>query len=337
MAVLVTGGAGYIGSHTVVHLKERGEEVVVLDGLKTGHVGAVQGDAFYEGDLRDGEVLERIFSGHDIDAVVHFAASSLVGESAENPLKYYDNNVYGTLCLLRKMAEHGVEKIVFSSTAAVYGEPKNIPIRETDPTRPTNPYGETKLAVEKMLAWCEKASGVRSVSLRYFNAAGALPGGQMGEDHDPETHLIPIVLQTALGQRESIAIFGEDYPTKDGTCIRDYIHVMDLAEAHGLALEKLRRGGGSGVYNLGNGEGFSVKEVIRVAREVTGREIPVKAAPRRSVDPAVLVASSEKARSELGWQPKYPRLEEIIESAWNWHQSHPHGYESRHGERGSAG
>lgn len=337
MAVLVTGGAGYIGSHTVVFLKEQAEEVILLDHLQTGHRQAVRGDAFYEGDLRDGDLLDRIFTEHDIDAVVHFAAHSLVGESAADPLKYYENNLYGTLCLLRKMIRHDVNRIVFSSTAAVYGEPERLPIREMDPTRPTNPYGETKRAIEKMLHWCEQAHGVQSVSLRYFNAAGAWPGGEMGEDHDPETHLIPLVLQTALGERKEIAIFGDDYPTRDGTCIRDYIHVIDLAQAHALALDRLRRGEGSGVYNLGNGEGFSVREVINAARKVTGREIPIRVTPRRPGDPAVLVASSDKARSELGWQPKYPRLEEMIDHAWNWHRSHPKGYGSRRGERGTSG
>lgn len=326
MAILVTGGAGYIGSHTVVELLTQGEEVVVLDNLQKGHRQAVLTEHFYQGDIRDEGVLDHIFTSHEIEAVVHFAADSLVGESVEDPLKYYDNNVNAAQRLLTKMKQYGVDKIVFSSTAATYGEPKQIPIKETDPTDPTNPYGETKLAIEKMLNWCDLAYGIKSISLRYFNAAGAHPDGLIGEDHQPETHLIPIILQVALGQREYVGIYGDDYPTEDGTCIRDYIHVMDLANAHYLALDYLRKENRSGVYNLGNGLGFSVKQVIDTAREVTGHPIPSKVMPRRPGDPAVLVASSEKAKMELGWNPKYNQLGTIIESAWRWHQKRPNGF-----------
>jgi UDP-glucose 4-epimerase len=326
MAILVTGGAGYIGSHTVLYLKQRCEEVIVLDNLQKGHRDAVLDAKFYKGDLKDDAILDQIFKTHHIDAVIHFAANSLVGESVEKPLEYYDNNVIGTYHLVKKMIEHGVKKIVFSSTAATYGNPVRVPIQEDDPTVPTNPYGDTKLAIEKMLKWADGAYGLKSVSLRYFNAAGADPEGRIGEDHTPETHLIPIVLQVALGQRDKVSIFGNDYPTEDGTCIRDYIHVMDLAEAHYLALQKLNNTNESGVYNLGNGKGFSVKEVIETCRKVTKREIPVEIAPRRAGDPAVLIASSEKAKRELGWEPKYPSLEEIITHAWNWHKNNPNGF-----------
>jgi len=326
MAVLVTGGAGYIGSHTVAALLERGEEVVIVDNLQQGHLQAVLGGKLYEGDLRDSGFLERVFLENEIDAVIHFAANSLVGESMQDPGKYYHNNVYGTLCLLEKMQAHNVRRIVFSSTAATYGEPENIPIDEQDRTLPTNAYGETKLAMEKMMKWFDTAHGVKYVSLRYFNAAGAHESGKIGEDHAPETHLIPIVLQAALGQRPHISVFGDDYDTPDGTCIRDYIHVSDLADAHVLAVDKLREGADSAIYNLGNGQGFSVKEVIDIAREVTGRDIQAVIEARRAGDPATLVASSERARRELGWNPKRDKLHDIIASAWSWHQSHPHGY-----------
>ncbi|MCD7035045.1 UDP-glucose 4-epimerase GalE [Metabacillus sp. GX 13764] len=327
MAILVCGGAGYIGSHAVSELLDRGEEVVVADNLQKGHAEAVlEGAKHYAGDLRDEAFLNKIFTENKIEAVMHFAADSLVGESVEVPLQYYDNNVYGALQLLKAMVSHDVKKIVFSSTAAAYGEPKNVPILETDPTEPTNPYGETKLAIEKMLKWSEQAYGLKYTVLRYFNVAGAHMEGKLGEDHSPETHLIPIILQVALGQREKIMIFGDDYDTHDGTCIRDYIHVTDLADAHVLALEKLRRENESGTYNLGNGNGFTVKEVIDTARKVTGHSIPAEVAPRRAGDPAKLVASSEKAMKELGWKPKYASLDQMIESAWNWFQKHPNGY-----------
>ncbi|MED4996511.1 UDP-glucose 4-epimerase GalE, partial [Geobacillus stearothermophilus] len=274
--ILVCGGAGYIGSHAVYRLLEKGERVVVVDNLQTGHREAVHRDAvFCQGDIRDHDFLRKVFRQHDIEAVIHFAANSLVGESMEEPLKYYDNNVYGTQVLLEVMKEFGVKQIVFSSTAAVYGEPKQIPIIETDPTEPTNAYGETKLAMEKMMKWADRAYGIRSISLRYFNVAGAY-GTTIGEDHNPETHLIPLILKVPLGQREEISVFGDDYDTPDGTCIRDYIHVLDLVDAHVLALEKLRNGASSDVYNLGNGNGFSVKEVIEAARQVTGHPIPAR-------------------------------------------------------------
>ncbi|XOK60809.1 UDP-glucose 4-epimerase GalE [Paenibacillus elgii] len=326
MAIMVTGGAGYIGSHTVAELLAKGEEVVVVDNLQQGHREAVLGGKLYVGDIRDADFLDTVFRENDIDAVIHFAASSLVGESMQLPGKYYHNNVYGTLCLLEKMNEYGVKKIVFSSTAATYGEPENVPILETDRTLPTNAYGETKLAMEKMMRWFDTAHGIKYVSLRYFNAAGAHESGRIGEDHSPETHLVPIILQVALGKRAHISIFGDDYATPDGTCIRDYIHVTDLADAHILAVEKLRAGGDSSVYNLGNGRGFSVKEVIDIAREVTGHAIPAVVEARRAGDPAVLVASSERGRTELGWQPKRDSLKQIIASAWAWHQANPDGY-----------
>lgn len=327
MSVLVTGGAGYIGSHMVAELLENHEDVVVFDNMEKGHRKAVSGGKFYHGDLRDKEALDKVFRENDIEAVIHFAAASLVGESVTNPIKYYNNNVYGTLCLMEKMKEYNVDKIIFSSTAATYGEPENVPILESDRTLPTNPYGESKLAVEKMLKWCDQAYGIRYTALRYFNAAGAHISGTIGEDHRPETHLIPVILEVALGKRDAIQIFGDDYDTPDGTCIRDYIHVMDLVNAHLLALNRLRDGGSSTVYNLGNGKGFSVKQVVEAARNVTGHKIPQKIAPRRPGDPAVLVASSEKIIRELNWKPKYDDLNTIISTAWEWHKNHPNGYE----------
>lgn len=326
MSILVCGGAGYIGSHTAYELFKRGEDVIVVDNLITGHEKAVIGGKLYVGDLRDSEFLDKVFEENDIEAVIDFAAFSLVGESVGKPLDYYENNVYGTMCLLKKMVKYGVRKIVFSSTAATYGEPERIPIKEDDKTFPTNPYGETKLAVEKMLKWCDNAYGIKHVVLRYFNVAGADESGVIGEDHNPETHLIPLILRVPLGKREFIEIYGDDYDTKDGTCVRDYIHVTDLADAHILALDKLRRDSSSAIYNLGNGEGFTVKEVVETARKVTGHPIPAKIAARRPGDPAKLVASSEKIINELGWNPKHNSLEEIIESAWKWHKSNPYGF-----------
>lgn len=328
MAILVTGGAGYIGSHMVAELLRIGEEVVVADSLETGHRDAVMGGKLHVGDLRDKAFLDQVFQENQIEAVIHFAANSLVGESMANPGKYYHNNVYGTLCLLEKMQQYGVNKIVFSSTAATYGEPERTPIEENDRTFPTNAYGETKLAMEKMMKWFDVAHGVKYVALRYFNACGAHESGRIGEDHAPETHLIPLVLQVPLGKREFISIYGEDYPTPDGTCIRDYLHVADLASAHVLALKRLRDGGDSAVYNLGSGQGYSVKEIIDVARKVTGHPIPAKAEARRAGDPAVLIASSAKAERELGWARRMDRLEDIIASAWNWHREHPNGYQA---------
>ena len=328
MSILVCGGAGYIGSHVVKYLLEKNEDVVVVDSLITGHVDAVDERAHLElGDLKDEEFLNRVFEKYQIDGVIDFAAFSLVGESVEEPLKYFENNFYGTLCLLKVMKNHNVDKIVFSSTAATYGEAENMPILETDRTEPTNPYGESKLAVEKMFKWCNNAYGLKYTALRYFNVAGAYPSGEIGEAHTCETHLIPLILQVALGQREKISIYGDDYPTPDGTCIRDYIHVMDLADAHYLALNRLRNGGDSQIFNLGNGEGFSVKEVIEVTRKVTGHPIPAEVSPRRAGDPARLIASSKKAIDVLKWKPKYDKLEQIIETAWNWHKNHPNGYE----------
>lgn len=327
MAILVLGGAGYIGSHTVYELIAAGRDVVVADNLLTGFRAAVHPKArFYELDIRDQAALDKLFETEQIEGVIHFAASSQVGESMKDPLKYYDNNLYGTTVLLRSMVAHGVDKIVFSSTAATYGEPQRVPILENDPTVPTNCYGETKLSMEKMMRWTSQAHGLRYVALRYFNACGAHPSGAIGEAHDPETHLIPLILQVPNGTREKISIFGDDYPTPDGTCIRDYIHVTDLAQAHILALDYLMNGGENNVFNLGNGVGFSVKEVIDVARKVTGHAIPAEICPRRAGDPAQLVASSEKAKTVLGWKPQFADLETIVSTAWAWHQSHPHGY-----------
>lgn len=326
MAILVTGGAGYIGSHTVAELLDQGKDVVVIDNLQSGHRGAMLGGKLYEGDLRDKELLAKLFAENEIEAVIHFAANSLVGESMKDPVKYYDNNVYGTLCLLEAMNAANVRKIVFSSTAATYGEPEKVPIEETDITNPTNVYGETKLMMERMMAWFDKVLGIKYVALRYFNAAGAHESGKIGEDHNPESHLIPLILQTALGQRPSISVFGDDYNTPDGTCVRDYIHVGDLADAHLRAVDYLLGGGESDVFNLGNGQGFSVKEVIAKVKEVTGRDFPVVVSPRREGDPAVLIASSDKARSVLGWKPSRQNLDDIIRSAWQWHLNHPDGY-----------
>lgn len=327
MSILVCGGAGYIGSHMVAELLEQGKEVVVLDNLEKGHKDALLGGKLYVGDLRDRAILDKVFNENKIEAVIDFAAYSLVGESMEEPLKYFNNNVYGTINLLEAMKDHGVKYIVFSSTAATYGEPENLPILEEDKTIPTNAYGESKLLVEKILRWCDSAYGIKFTVLRYFNAAGAHINGKIGEDHSPESHLIPLILQVAQGKREKIMIFGEDYNTEDGTCIRDYIHVSDLASAHSLALDRLMRGETSAIYNLGNGTGFSVKEVIEVTRKVTGHPIPAEVAERRAGDPAILIASSEKAIKELGWKPKFNTLETIIETAWNWHKNHVNGYE----------
>jgi len=316
MSVLVLGGAGYIGSHTAYELVEYGEDVVIVDNLQTGYREAIPPKSrFYIGDIRDKEFLSGVFKKEKIDTVIHFAANSLVGESVEKPLKYYDNNLCGTKVLLEAMVENGADKIIFSSTAAVYGEPKNIPILETDLAEPTNPYGETKLAMEKMFKWSEKAYGIRYVSLRYFNACGAQKNGRIGEAHNPETHLIPLILQVPNGQRRHVSIYGDDYNTKDGTCVRDYIHVTDLANAHILAMEYLRKGNRSDIFNLGNGTGFTVKEVVEAAKRVTKSDVPVVVASRRPGDPAILVASSEKAKKVLGWKPNYTDLEEIIETA----------------------
>lgn len=330
MAILVLGGAGYIGSHTALELVKAGNEVVIADNLVTGYRKAIpEGAKFYEGDLRDSDFLDNLFHQEKIDAVIHFAAYSLVGESVTNPLKYYDNNLYGTKVLLEAMVKNNVGKIVFSSTAATYGEPENIPILESDRTCPTNPYGETKLAMEKMFKWTAEAHGLRYVSLRYFNACGADESGTIGEAHNPESHLIPLILQVPNGKRETISIYGTDYDTPDGTCIRDYIHVTDLAQAHILAVQYLNNGGESDIFNLGNGVGYSVREVIETARKITGHPIPATETSRRAGDPARLVASSEKAKKILGWKPVHDSLEEIISSAWNWHKNHPNGYDEK--------
>lgn len=327
MSILVCGGAGYIGSHMVAELIENDEDVIVLDNLQKGHKDAVKGSKFYQGDLRDRAILDKVFGENNIAAVIDFAADSLVGESMDNPIKYFENNVGSTLSLLKAMRDYRVKYIVFSSTAATYGEPESIPIMECDRTFPTNPYGESKLTVEKILKWCDKAYGIKYTALRYFNAAGAHISGEIGEDHNPESHLVPIILQTALGQRKKIMVFGDDYDTEDGTCVRDYIHVTDLASAHLLSLRRLQNGGESSIYNLGNGKGFSVKQVIETVKKVTGLNILTEITKRRAGDPAVLVASSEKAKKELNWNPKYNSLEMIIETAWKWHKNHPKGYE----------
>ena len=331
MKILVAGGAGYSGSHTVYELIDNGADVVIIDSLETGHIEAVHPKArFYQGDIRDRAFLDDVLTKEkNIDGVIHFAANSLVGESMTNPLKYYDNNVYGTKVLLEKLIEYGINHVVFSSTAATYGEPKSIPIVETDPTQPTNAYGETKLAMEKMFKWCDVAHGLKYVALRYFNACGAHISGKIGEAHNPESHLIPLILQVPNGKRESIKVFGTDYPTKDGTCVRDYIHVTDLAAAHILAVKYLIDGNESNTFNLGNGVGFTVNEVIEKAKQVTKLPIKVEQDARRAGDPAVLIASSEKAKEVLGWKPKYDSLETIIETAWNWHKNHPDGFASK--------
>lgn len=325
MRVLVTGGAGYIGSVLTEELVRDGHEVVVYDSLYKGHREAVVEDAtFVQADLADAGTLRDTLSANRIEAVVHMAADSLVGESCEDPAKYYRNNVINGLTLLDAMRETNVSRIVFSSTAATYGQPDKQPIEETAPNQPTNPYGQSKLSFEQAMRWYADAYGLRFASLRYFNAAGA--SENCGEDHAHETHLIPIALHAAAGTREYVEVYGDDYPTPDGTCVRDYIHVIDLARAHILALQSLKGSGGS-VYNLGcGGDGYSVNQVLETAREVTGKSIPARVAPRRAGDPAVLIASSEKIKRELGWQPEFQDLRVIIESAWRWLQAHPNGY-----------
>ena len=324
--ILVTGGAGYIGSHAVKLLMENGCQVVTYDSMELGHPQAVVSGTIIQGDLLDRDRLDSTFGEFPIDAVMHFAAYASVPDSVANPDKYFGNNICGGLNLANAMRRHGVDKIIFSSSAATYGEPLHIPIEESHPQNPTNPYGESKLMFERILKWYGIAYGMKSISLRYFNAAGADPEGQIGEDHDPEQHLIPIVLQTALGQRESVKVFGTDWDTPDRTCIRDYIHVTDLADAHILAFRALENGAQTAAYNLGNGDGHSVKQVIEAAEQVVGRKIPWEPAPRRPGDPARLVASSEKLKKELGWKPRYPELHTIIEHAWRWHSEHPNGY-----------
>lgn len=329
MSILVAGGAGYIGSHAVYQLIDSGKKVVVVDNLETGHREAVHPDAtFYEGDIKDIYFLRNVFEKESIEAVIHFAANSLVGESMEKPLKYFNNNVYGTQILLEVMVEFDVKSIVFSSTAATYGDTDIVPITENLTPNPTNTYGETKLIMEKMMKWTELAHGIKYVALRYFNVAGARESSVIGEDHHPETHLIPIVLQVAAGERDHMTIFGDDYDTPDGTCIRDYVHVEDLINAHLLALGYLENGGESDVFNLGSSQGFSVKEIVEAARTVTAKEIPVEMGERRAGDPARLIASPEKAKTVLGWNPTRTSTEKIIQDAWNWHTKHPNGYET---------
>ncbi|MBE9018330.1 UDP-glucose 4-epimerase GalE [Chroococcidiopsis sp. CCALA 051] len=321
--ILVTGGAGYIGSHAVLALKRAGYGVVVLDNLVYGHRDLVEQVLQVDlivGDINDRPLLDELFAKYDIAAVMHFSAYAYVGESVTTPDKYYRNNVVATLTLLEAMQAASIDKFVFSSTCATYGVPKTVPIPEDHPQSPINPYGATKLMVERILADFDVAYGFKSVCFRYFNAAGADPTGLLGEDHDPETHLIPLVLQTALGKRQSVSIFGTDYDTPDGTCIRDYIHVSDLADAHILGVEYLLQGGDSTIFNLGNGNGFSVREIIDTAKQVTGREIKVVESDRRAGDPPALVGSGEKARKILGWNPQYPQIDKIISHAWNWHQ-----------------
>ncbi|WP_319421922.1 UDP-glucose 4-epimerase GalE [Pleurocapsa sp. FMAR1] len=323
MTILVTGGAGYIGSHSVLTLQKAGYEVIILDNLVYGHQDLVEtalGTKLIVGDTCDRALLQQIFSDYQIDAVMHFAAYAYVGESVTNPAKYYHNNLVGTFTLLEAMLEANINNFVFSSTCATYGVPESVPIKEEQPQNPINPYGATKLMVERILQDFSHAYDFRSVCLRYFNAAGADPDGNLGEDHNPETHLIPLVLQTALGQRESISIFGTDYDTPDGSCVRDYIHVLDIAQAHILALKYLLNNGKTDVFNLGNGSGFSVKEVIDAARKITGKEIKAVGCDRRAGDPPALVGSGAKAQKILGWQPEYSNLEDLITHAWQWHQ-----------------
>jgi len=317
-AVLVTGGAGYIGSHKVKYLREKGHEVVVLDDLSGGFADAVPKDSLVEGNIGDSRLLDRLFSAYEITAVMNFASFIEVGTSVKNPSSYYQNNVGNTLVLLDAMVRHGVKRFVFSSTAAIFGNPEYTPIDEDHPKAPINPYGRSKWLVEQLLQDYASAYGLQSVCLRYFNAAGADPEGNLGERHDPETHLIPLVLQAASGRRESITVFGDDYETEDGTCVRDYIHVEDLAQAHWLALEYLERENRCAAFNLGNGNGYSIRQVIETVRDVTGRDFRVEEGPRRAGDPPVLVADSRRAVSELGWRPQYSELSELVRHAWNW-------------------
>jgi UDP-glucose 4-epimerase len=326
-SILVSGGAGYIGSHMVKVLIERGIPVVVLDNLVTGHRQAVHQEAiFYQGDISDESLITEIVQQHDVEAAIHFAARSLVGESVAKPELYFQENIVKTNAFVTALLKNGVDKLVFSSTAAVYGIPDVVPIPEDTTKEPINPYGFTKWTIEQSFAWLEQAHGLKWAALRYFNAAGAALDGSIGEHHEPETHLIPLVLQTALGQRDTISVYGTDYNTPDGTCIRDYIHVLDLAEAHVLALDALRGGGPSSAFNVGTGSGYSVREVIETAKRVTGRDIAVVDSPRRAGDPDELIAKVDKIQLALGWSARYSDLETIIETAWKWHESHPHGY-----------
>ncbi|MEE4356139.1 MAG: UDP-glucose 4-epimerase GalE [Desulfococcaceae bacterium] len=324
--ILVAGGAGYIGSHMCKYLFKKGFSPVVLDNLMYGHPRAVKWGPLIQGDISDSALLDHVFSEYDFAGVMYFAAFINVGESVTDPAKYYQNNVGSAIHLLEAMQRHGAGNLIFSSSCAVYGEPREIPLTETHPCHPINPYGRSKLMVEQILSDFDTAYGMKYTSLRYFNAAGADPDGELGEDHSPETHLIPLIFQTILGKRNMLSVFGNDYPSKDGTCIRDYIHINDLARAHLLALERLLDGGDSAAYNLGNGAGYSVKEVIDMAEKVSGKAIPCEIKPRRAGDPPVLIGSAEKAVRELGWKPEFPDLESIMKTAWDWHRTHPEGY-----------
>ena len=328
MAILVIGGAGYIGSHTARILADRGHDVVVFDSLELGHREAVEGLPLVVADYADRDALDRTIREHGVDAAMHFGAYASVGDSVADPAKYYENNIGGGLILLRALLDGGVRHLIFSSSAATYGEPQEIPIPEDHPQKTTNPYGETKLIYERILRDYDAAYGLKSVSLRYFNAAGADPAGRLGEDHDPEQHLIPLIIDAALGRRENIKIFGTDWDTADGTCLRDFVHIVDLADAHIRALDYLRAGGKTTAYNLGNSQGHTVKQAIEAVERVTGRTVNAVPAPRRPGDPARLVASCERIKAELGWQPQYPDIETIIDHAWRWREAHPHGYAS---------
>jgi UDP-glucose 4-epimerase len=325
MNILVTGGAGYIGSIVVEELINQGEQVVVIDNLLFGHPEAVHPQAkFVQGDLADRAAVKALFDAHDFDGIMHFASHTLVGESMEHPFLYLSANVRNVLNVLEEAVAHDVKRFILSSSANLFDQPERMPIDEEERIIPGSPYGESKYLIERILAWLDRTKGLRYAALRYFNAAGASPTGERGEDHDPETHLIPLVLKVALGQRDRIIVFGDDYPTRDGSCVRDYIHIVDLAQAHILALRALDKG--SRIYNLGNGQGFTVKEVVETCRQVTGHPIPSEIGPRRPGDPATLIASSNKIRRELGWEPQYPELRTIVEHAWQWHRTHPNGY-----------
>ncbi len=326
MSILVIGGAGYIGSHTARILKDRGHDVVIFDSLELGHVEAVQDLPFVQGDYADKDLVLRTLREHDVDAVMHFGAYASVGDSVADPARYYENNIGGGLMILRAMVDANVRHMIFSSSAATYGEPQILPIPEDHPQKTTNPYGETKLMYERILRDYDHAYGLKSVSLRYFNAAGADPDGRLGEDHAPEQHIIPLVIDAALGRRENVKVFGTDWDTRDGTCLRDFVHIVDLADAHILALDYLRNGGQTTAYNLGNSYGTTVKEVIEAVEKVAGKKIDAISAPRRPGDPGRLVASCERIKAELGWQPRYPDIETIIQHAYRWREAHPNGY-----------
>ncbi|MBA1434460.1 UDP-glucose 4-epimerase GalE [Bombilactobacillus bombi] len=328
--IMVAGGAGYIGSHMVHQLIEEGYDVVIVDNLSTGHRRAVNPKArFYEGDTRDLDFLNQVFERENIQAVIHMDAFSIVPESVKNPLKYFDNNVIGMVKLFEAMQQHAIHYLIFSSTAATFGQPKKTPVADSAPQEPINPYGESKLMMEQMMKWVDQAYGIKSVALRYFNAAGALEDGSIGEDHNPETHLIPIILRTAMGEQDTLKIYGNDYNTPDGTNVRDYVHIIDLAQAHILALKYLQAGNPSDAFNLGSSTGFSVQEIVAAAREVTQKPIPAEFAPRRGGDPDTLVADSSRAKKVLGWKPKYDNIHDIIQTAWTWKQKHPQGYQDK--------